>query len=223
MAGVPTVASGDSVERRGDRRGRPRHRLLRPRRGRQRQRRRHRQRLCRTAAPATAMVRIDRNAPAASFVNAQDPEDPELIEVRVSDPLSGPDPSKGRIEVRRAAPARTSKRCRPRPAGGEAAGPLGLRRLPGRRVRVPGDRVRRGGQLRYHRPAHQRHQHGAAQPAEGADRSARRVRRQDAGLAPLRAPGRAAPLPPRERSRPSAGARRPGSSPTGAAPCSAAA
>jgi hypothetical protein len=52
--------------------------------------------------PSTAAVRIDRNAPAASFLNSQNPEDPELIEVRVSDPMSGPDPSKGRIEVRRA-------------------------------------------------------------------------------------------------------------------------
>ncbi|HWW67291.1 MAG TPA: hypothetical protein VNY83_04850 [Solirubrobacterales bacterium] len=53
--------------------------------------------------PSTAVVRIDRAAPAAAFVNSQNPEDPELIEVRVSDPMSGPDPTKGRIEVRRAA------------------------------------------------------------------------------------------------------------------------
>jgi hypothetical protein len=51
--------------------------------------------------PSTAVVRIDRDAPAASFLNSQNPEDPELIEVRISDPMSGPDPSKGRIEVRR--------------------------------------------------------------------------------------------------------------------------
>jgi hypothetical protein len=52
--------------------------------------------------PSTAVVRIDRDAPSASFLNSQNPEDPEQIEVRVSDPMSGPDPSKGRIEVRRA-------------------------------------------------------------------------------------------------------------------------
>jgi hypothetical protein len=50
--------------------------------------------------PATAVVRIDRVDPKASFVNAQDPEDPELIEVRVADGLSGPDPSRGRISMR---------------------------------------------------------------------------------------------------------------------------
>ena len=51
-------------------------------------------------APATATVRIDRKDPAASFVNYQNPLDPELIEVRVSDGQSGPDPSRGRISVR---------------------------------------------------------------------------------------------------------------------------
>lgn len=54
---------------------------------------------------ATAVVRIDRNDPAVSFVNSQNPLDPELIEARVSDGESGPDSSRGRISVRRAASA----------------------------------------------------------------------------------------------------------------------
>ena len=52
--------------------------------------------------PSTAVVRIDRDAPSIAFANSQSPRDPELIEARVTDPLSGPDPSRGRIAVRRA-------------------------------------------------------------------------------------------------------------------------
>jgi hypothetical protein len=52
--------------------------------------------------PATATVRIDRGPPQVSFANFQSPLDPESIEVRVADPLSGPDLSRGRVEVRRA-------------------------------------------------------------------------------------------------------------------------
>lgn len=51
--------------------------------------------------PSTAIVRIDRTAPAVAFANSQNREDPEAIEATVSDPLSGPDPEHGRIEVRR--------------------------------------------------------------------------------------------------------------------------
>ena len=50
--------------------------------------------------PATATVQIDREPPAVSFLNLQSPREPELIEVRVSDALSGPDLSRGRISVR---------------------------------------------------------------------------------------------------------------------------
>jgi hypothetical protein len=50
--------------------------------------------------PATAIVRIDREAPTLAFSNAQDPADPELIEVRASDALSGIDPARGGISVR---------------------------------------------------------------------------------------------------------------------------
>jgi hypothetical protein len=52
--------------------------------------------------PSTAAVRIDREPPSVSFVNSQDPREPELIEARVLDSLSGPDPSRGWIGVRRA-------------------------------------------------------------------------------------------------------------------------
>lgn len=52
--------------------------------------------------PARATVRIDRGAPSVAFAPHQDPADPETIRVRVTDPLSGPDPSRGWIGVRRA-------------------------------------------------------------------------------------------------------------------------
>jgi hypothetical protein len=52
--------------------------------------------------PSEATVRIDRSAPSVSFANAQDPNDPELIDVAVIDSLSGPDLSRGWIGVRRA-------------------------------------------------------------------------------------------------------------------------
>jgi hypothetical protein len=52
--------------------------------------------------PRLVLVRIDRTAPDASFANAQDPLDPELIRVRVADGLSGPDPQRGWIGLRRA-------------------------------------------------------------------------------------------------------------------------
>jgi hypothetical protein len=52
--------------------------------------------------PRVAMVRIDRTPPSASFANAQDPLDPELIRVRIADRLSGPDQRRGWIGLRRA-------------------------------------------------------------------------------------------------------------------------
>jgi hypothetical protein len=52
--------------------------------------------------PQAALVRIDRGAPSVAFANSQDPGDPDLILVRVADSLSGPDPSRGWIGVRRA-------------------------------------------------------------------------------------------------------------------------
>jgi hypothetical protein len=53
-------------------------------------------------APATAVVRIDREPPRLAFRGAQDPLDPERIEARASDSLSGLAPSRGSIAVRRA-------------------------------------------------------------------------------------------------------------------------
>jgi hypothetical protein len=52
--------------------------------------------------PASAIVRIDPEPPRVVFSGAQDPADPEAIEVRVLDPLSGPSRRRGRIEVRQA-------------------------------------------------------------------------------------------------------------------------
>jgi hypothetical protein len=52
-------------------------------------------------APDVALVRIDRTPPELSFVGGQDPSAPELIRARIEDALSGPDPSRGWIGVRR--------------------------------------------------------------------------------------------------------------------------
>ncbi|MET0306468.1 MAG: hypothetical protein ABW196_09610 [Solirubrobacterales bacterium] len=52
--------------------------------------------------PQTATVRIDRTPPNLAFANSQDPNDPELLRVRIGDPLAGADSSRGQIGVRRA-------------------------------------------------------------------------------------------------------------------------
>ena len=54
------------------------------------------------APPAIARVRIDREPPSVVFSGSPDPDDPELIEARVSDALSGADPGRGEIAVRAA-------------------------------------------------------------------------------------------------------------------------
>jgi len=51
--------------------------------------------------PQTTVVRIDRAAPRAFLVGSVGPLDPETIEARVSDALSGPHASRGSIAVRR--------------------------------------------------------------------------------------------------------------------------
>ncbi|HEX8754085.1 MAG TPA: hypothetical protein VF731_11785 [Solirubrobacterales bacterium] len=51
--------------------------------------------------PATASVRVDESPPSVAFTRSQDPAEPERIEARVSDPLSGPSSSRGSIAVRR--------------------------------------------------------------------------------------------------------------------------
>lgn len=71
----------------------------------------------RNAPPETATVRIDREPPRLAFANFQSPHDPEAIEVRVTDSLSGPDLARGRVEVRRAG---TADRFEPLPV--EAVG-----------------------------------------------------------------------------------------------------
>jgi hypothetical protein len=50
--------------------------------------------------PEIALVRIDREPPQLAFAGAQDPLDPERIEARASDLLSGLDPDRGSIAVR---------------------------------------------------------------------------------------------------------------------------
>ena len=51
--------------------------------------------------PATTVVKIDREPPRLAFAAAQRAQDPELIEARVEDRLSGLDPNRGSIAVRR--------------------------------------------------------------------------------------------------------------------------
>jgi hypothetical protein len=60
--------------------------------------------------PPVAFVRIDESPPAVAFARTQDPSDPERIEATVSDPLSGPDPTRGSIAVR---PAGSRQRFEP--------------------------------------------------------------------------------------------------------------
>lgn len=54
----------------------------------------------RNPLPPTASVRIDRQLPRVAFAGAQDPLDPERIEARATDSLSGLDPASGSIGVR---------------------------------------------------------------------------------------------------------------------------
>ncbi|HEX4668709.1 MAG TPA: hypothetical protein VH275_01870 [Solirubrobacterales bacterium] len=53
-------------------------------------------------SPAAVTVQIDESPPRVAFAAAQDPAEPERIVATVSDPLSGPDPARGSIAVRRA-------------------------------------------------------------------------------------------------------------------------
>lgn len=75
-------------------------------------------------APRTAWVRIDRTPPWAAFANSQNPADPELIRVRIADPLSGPDAGRGWIGVRRAG---SGDRFQPLPAAAPGSGELRAR------------------------------------------------------------------------------------------------
>jgi hypothetical protein len=52
-------------------------------------------------APATAIVKIDREPPQLAFAAAQRAQDPELIEARAADRHSGLDPNRGSIAIRR--------------------------------------------------------------------------------------------------------------------------
>jgi hypothetical protein len=74
--------------------------------------------------PRTAMVRIDRGEPSIAFANSQSPRDPDLIRVRIADPLSGPDPSRGSIGVRAAG---SGDRFEPLPPAPPGAGELRAR------------------------------------------------------------------------------------------------
>ena len=133
--------------------------------------------------------RLDRrNGPAGRLRRRQDPGEPERIVALVADPLSGPSHAReGSIAVR---PAGTRKRFEPLPTevSGGRCGPLGLRVLATRRVRVPGHRLRRRRQLRDRPLCGPSGAPWCSQPAEDRHRAARRVRRHGAGAEPLRPP-----------------------------------
>jgi hypothetical protein len=62
------------------------------------------------AAPSQAFLGIDETAPRVAFSRAQDPSEPERIEAVVSDALSGPDPRRGTIAIRKAGTHRPFER-----------------------------------------------------------------------------------------------------------------
>jgi hypothetical protein len=74
--------------------------------------------------PRAVWVRIDRTPPAAGFANSQDPRDPDLLRVRIADPLSGPDPARGWIGIR---PAGSNDRFEGLPAAPVDEGELRAR------------------------------------------------------------------------------------------------
>ena len=120
-------------------------RLLRARRGRQRRRRR---------GLPTAGATDPRDPRCGS--TASRPESPSPARrtrrsgadrARVADPLSGPIPTRSRSASAPPARATASSRCRPSVARSGAARPLGLRGLPARQLRIPGDRLRRRREL----------------------------------------------------------------------------
>ena len=67
----------------------------------------------------TATVRIDETPPRVAFAAAQRPDDPELIELRVTDVLSGPSADRGSVEIR---PASTTQRFQPLPTTATGGG-----------------------------------------------------------------------------------------------------
>ncbi|HSR93923.1 MAG TPA: hypothetical protein VLK56_03570 [Solirubrobacterales bacterium] len=71
--------------------------------------------------PRTAWVRIDRTPPSTGFANSQNPSDPDLLRVRIADPLSGPDLARGWIGVR---PAGSGDRFEPLPPASPQGGAL---------------------------------------------------------------------------------------------------
>jgi hypothetical protein len=75
-------------------------------------------------SPRTAWVGIDRAAPSVAFANSEDPRDPDLLRVRVTDSLAGADPSRGRIGVR---PAGSGDRFEPLPPAPPGVGELRAR------------------------------------------------------------------------------------------------
>ena len=154
----------------------------------------------RDRAPREAWVRIDRTPPGAAFPNSQDPRDPELIRVRIADPLSGADPSRGWIGVRRAGSGDPYERL---PAAPPADGEL--------RARWDSDGVPPGdyefAALAYDAAGNstltttraRRLADGPRQPAEDDDEAPRRLPPRPQADRPLRAPRPRTRTPDRRR------------------------
>ena len=64
--------------------------------------------------PEVAVVRIDREPPRLAFANSQDPGDPERIEARVDDSLSGSTRAAGRSRSAHSSRASASRQFQPR-------------------------------------------------------------------------------------------------------------
>ena len=172
--------------------------------------------------PATAAVRIDRGLTVGGVRQFPEPARPGDDRGAGHRPAVRPGPLAGGCGgAARRQRASASSRSRWRRRAGGAPRPLGLRCLPGGRVRVPCDRLRRGGQRTRHHATRKRVGDGAEQPAEAADRAVGRVRRvprRSGGVAPSAARDGTAGCSPAATS---GAARTSASSPTVAAPSTA--
>ncbi len=159
-----------------DRVRRPHDRLLRPRRRRQRRRRRQQQRPAEPRARDGRRPDRPRAAP-ARLLQRPGPSRPGADRGRASPTRSrGSTRLAGGISVR---PVGSAERFEALPTAGvrhDAHRPLGLRGLPARRVRVPRHRLRPRRQLGLDAESRQRRGDAAAQPAQGGDDAARRLR-----------------------------------------------
>ena len=136
------------------------------------------------AAPSTTTVRIDREPPAVVFAGSADPEDPELIEARVSDALSGPDPSRGQIAVRAAGSDGPYEPLPTVGAGGTLLARWASDDYPVGEYEFRATGYDAAGNAPPRTDARERLADGPAQPAQGAGDPHRRLRRPRSAIAP---------------------------------------